>query len=51
MKAPAQGAATSIHLASDPGLEHVTGRYFADRKPKPSSKRSYDIAAAARYGR
>ena len=48
MKAPAQGAATSIHLASSPDLEQVTGRYFANSKPKRSSKRSYDEAAAAR---
>jgi retinol dehydrogenase-14 len=48
MKAPAQGAATSIHLASAPDLEQVTGRYFANSKPKRSSKRSYDEAAAAR---
>ncbi len=31
MKTPAQGAATSIHLASAPALERVTGRYFANR--------------------
>jgi retinol dehydrogenase 14 len=48
MKTPAQGAATSIHLASAADLEHVTGRYFADSKPKGSAKRSYDEAAAAR---
>jgi len=48
MKAPAQGAATSIHLASAPDLEGVTGRFFANSKPKRSSKRSYDEAAAAR---
>jgi retinol dehydrogenase-14 len=48
MKAPAQGAATSIHLASSPDLEHVTGRYFVNSKPKRSSKLSYDEAAAAR---
>jgi NAD(P)-dependent dehydrogenase (short-subunit alcohol dehydrogenase family) len=48
MKAPAQGAATSIHLASAPDLERVTGRYFVNRKAKRSSKRSYDQAAAAR---
>jgi retinol dehydrogenase-14 len=48
MKAPEQGAATSIHLASSPGLEQVTGSYFANSKPKRSSKRSYDEAAAAR---
>jgi retinol dehydrogenase 14 len=48
MKTPAQGAATSIHVASAPELAQVTGRYFADRKPKRSSKASYDQAAAAR---
>jgi NAD(P)-dependent dehydrogenase (short-subunit alcohol dehydrogenase family) len=48
MRTPARGAATSIHLASAPGFEQVTGRYFANRKPKRSSKRSYDQAAAAR---
>jgi len=48
MKAPGQGAATSIHLASAPDLEQVTGRYFAGSKPRRSSRRSYDQAAAAR---
>jgi hypothetical protein len=48
MKAPAQGAATSIHVASAPDLEQVTGRYFASSKPKRSSEASYDQAAAAR---
>ena len=48
MKTPTQGAATSIHLASAPELSHVTGRYFANGKPKRSSQRSYDEAAAAR---
>jgi retinol dehydrogenase-14 len=48
MKTPAQGAATSIYLASAPDLEQVTGRYFTNSKPKRSSKRSYDEAAAAR---
>ena len=48
MKTPAQGAATSIHVASAPDLEQVSGRYFADSKPKRSAKRSYDEAAAAR---
>jgi NAD(P)-dependent dehydrogenase (short-subunit alcohol dehydrogenase family) len=47
MKAPAQGAATSVYLASAPGLEQVTGRFFAGRKPRKSAKRSYDQAAAA----
>jgi len=48
MKSPARGAVTSIHLASAPDLEEVTGRFFANSKPRRSSKRSYDEAAAAR---
>ena len=48
MKAPAQGAATSIYVASDPYLERVTGRYFTNSKPKKSSQRSYDQDVAAR---
>ena len=51
MKTPSQGAATSIHLASAPDLEQVTGRYFANSKPKRSSKRSDDEAVAARLWR
>jgi retinol dehydrogenase 14 len=47
MKTPARGAATSIHVASAPDLEQVSGRYFAGRKPKRSAKRSYDEAVAA----
>jgi retinol dehydrogenase-14 len=48
LKTPEQGAATSIHLASSPDLEQVSGRYFANSKPKSSSKASYDQAVAAR---
>jgi retinol dehydrogenase 14 len=48
MKSPAQGAATSIHLASAAELEQVSGRYFANRRPTKSSTRSYDQAVAAR---
>ena len=48
MKTAAQGAATSIYLASAPELEQVSGRYFASSKPKRSSERSYHEAAAAR---
>ena len=48
LKTPEQGAATSIHVASAPELEHVTGRYFANSRPKRSSARSYDGAVAAR---
>jgi NAD(P)-dependent dehydrogenase (short-subunit alcohol dehydrogenase family) len=48
MKTPSQGALTPIYLASSPQVEGVTGQYFAGRKPKTSSKASYDTAAAAR---
>ncbi|TDO56690.1 hypothetical protein EV651_11277 [Kribbella sp. VKM Ac-2571] len=48
MKSPAEGAATSIHLASAPDLDRTTGRYFAKSKSTRSSKRSYDAMLAAR---
>ena len=48
MKTPAKGASTPIYLASAPEVEGITGRYYADRKPKTSSKASYDTTAAAR---
>ena len=48
MKTPEQGARTTIELASAPDLARVTGRYFADGKPKKSSRRSYDEAVADR---
>jgi hypothetical protein len=51
MKSPAHGATTSIHVASAPDLKQVTGHFFANSKPKRSSKRSYDEAAAARLWR
>jgi retinol dehydrogenase 14 len=48
MKTPAAGAATPIYLACSLEVEGVTGRYFANGKPKTSNKDSYDTAAAAR---
>jgi NAD(P)-dependent dehydrogenase (short-subunit alcohol dehydrogenase family) len=51
MKSTTRGAATSIHVASAPELEHLTGRYFADGTPKRSSKDSHDAATAARLWR
>jgi NAD(P)-dependent dehydrogenase (short-subunit alcohol dehydrogenase family) len=48
MKSPDEGATTSIHLSTAPELDQVTGRYFADKEPKKSSKRSYEEIAAAR---
>jgi retinol dehydrogenase-14 len=42
-----QGARTTIHLASAPGLTDVSGRFFARRGPRRSSNASYDQATAA----
>lgn len=38
----------SIHVASAPDLEQVTSHFFSNSKPRKSSERSYDEAAAAR---
>ncbi len=43
---PAQGAQTSVYLASSPEVEGVTGEYFVKKQPEPSSKASYDKEAA-----
>jgi NAD(P)-dependent dehydrogenase (short-subunit alcohol dehydrogenase family) len=48
MKTPAQGAVTPIYLASSPQVEGVTGRYFANRKPRSARKAACDTAIAAR---
>jgi NAD(P)-dependent dehydrogenase (short-subunit alcohol dehydrogenase family) len=48
MRTPARGAETVVYLASSPEVEGVTGRYWANRKPRSSSKRSYDQATARR---
>jgi NAD(P)-dependent dehydrogenase (short-subunit alcohol dehydrogenase family) len=48
MKTPAQGAATPIYLASSPQVEGITGRYFANRKPRTPGKAAHDTATAAR---
>jgi NAD(P)-dependent dehydrogenase (short-subunit alcohol dehydrogenase family) len=48
MLTTAQGAATSVHIASAPGLAQVSGRFFAKRTPRRSSAASYDEATAAR---
>lgn len=45
---PARGARTSIFLATDPSVAEVTGKYFIRRRPRPSSRASYDTAAATR---
>jgi hypothetical protein len=48
MKSPAAGAATSIHLASSPAVEGVSGAFFARNRPRKSNPLSYDVAAARR---
>ncbi|HEY7594467.1 MAG TPA: SDR family oxidoreductase [Actinophytocola sp.] len=48
MKTPTRGAATSIHVAANPDLEQVTGRYFVNGNPKRSAQPSYDETTAAR---
>lgn len=44
----AQGAATLIHLAASPDADGVTGQYFVDCRPTPSSEASYNTGAASR---
>ncbi|CAF1333800.1 unnamed protein product [Adineta steineri] len=48
IKSPEQGAQTSIYLASDRRLNHVTGKYFKECKECSSSKTSLDQQAAKR---
>jgi len=48
LKTPAQGAHTSIFLASSPDVEGVTGKFFANRKPKTANKLAYDTEMAAK---
>ena len=48
MQKPDQGAETSVYLASSPAVEGHSGRYFASRAPKESSKASHDAAAISR---
>jgi retinol dehydrogenase-14 len=48
MRTPEQGAGTIVYLASSPEVQGVTGSYWANRKPRSSSKRSYDLETARR---
>jgi len=47
-RTPDDGAATSIHLATSPEVEGVSGAYFADAKPARTSPASYDNELARR---
>ncbi|MBM7830844.1 NAD(P)-dependent dehydrogenase (short-subunit alcohol dehydrogenase family) [Agromyces cerinus] len=51
MKTPAQGAATSIHLATAPDLEQVTGGFFSNSRRVRPSRRGEDRADAERLWR
>jgi NAD(P)-dependent dehydrogenase (short-subunit alcohol dehydrogenase family) len=42
-RSEAQGADTSVYLATSPAVERVTGKYFEDRREKRSSKTSYVV--------
>jgi retinol dehydrogenase 14 len=48
LKTPAQGAHTSIYLASSPDVAGVSGKFFANRKPKTANKVAYDTDMTAR---
>lgn len=47
-RTPEKGAATSIHLASSPAVEGLSGRYFASCREVKSSPAARDDAAAER---
>ncbi len=43
---PEEGAKTIIYLASDPAVEGVTGKYFANERAVPTNTYSYRLDAA-----
>ena len=47
-RTPAQGAATSIFVATSPSLDNISGEYFSDSKPKRVKPWAKDDAAAER---
>lgn len=48
LKTPAQGAETSIYLASSPDAANISSKYYSDCKPITTSPASYDAAVASR---
>lgn len=48
LRSPAKGAETSIHLASSPAVDGVSGGYFAGRRPRRPSAAARDEAVAVR---
>jgi retinol dehydrogenase 14 len=51
MRSPEQGADTAVWLASSPEVAGISGRYYARRKARRSSRRSYDRELAGRLWR
>ncbi|HEX8133883.1 MAG TPA: SDR family NAD(P)-dependent oxidoreductase [Actinomycetes bacterium] len=51
MRSPEQGADTPVWLASSPEVEGATGGYYARRRARRSSRRSYDTELARRLWR
>lgn len=45
---PEKGAQTTLYLATSPEVEGVSGKYFLNCKPIPSSRRSYNVAVRQR---
>ncbi|HVH13371.1 MAG TPA: SDR family oxidoreductase [Longimicrobium sp.] len=48
MRTPEEGARTAVYLATSPAVAGVTGEYFKDERPAPSSPASRDPGAARR---
>lgn len=45
MLSPEKGASTSVYLCTEPGIEHLSGRYFIKSKPAKPSAIAMDDAA------
>ncbi|WP_437962247.1 hypothetical protein WME76_00690 [Sorangium sp. So ce119] len=45
---PEQGAACSLHVATAPELEGVTGEYFEESRTRPAATAALDEAAQER---
>jgi retinol dehydrogenase-14 len=48
LKTPAQGAETPIYLASSPDVGGVTGKFFANRRPRTANPLASDTGMTAR---
>lgn len=51
LKTPEQGAATSVHVATDPSLRGVSGRYFASSREAKPAPITHDREVAERLWR